>query len=315
MKKLIVFITIMLIYSSVGFAEGSGLVTSQSKGSNDFYTVKTIQNVDAKGEKLNDLTRSVNSKLYMDEMKIDENHISFKGNLSFANDTTPFNLEGSLFQSRHSNKIVIGELRDTTDNFTVLHFSIDSRENKELGVLFNRGKKDIKSNLVKLYLLNNGNRDLTYLELEQPAFLDKSIYDARFDVSHLEVAPFSEENWYAKFLEPISHEVVEEDASLEDNFSIMNTTQAIIRNRTYTLHYKVLGEDVYEYIRVQHYVSYEDRPPTENPWYIKMQVLRKWSQSTLSDYNGEDSNMRIGKYNDTIIRAKTSDDEAFNQQG
>lgn len=298
MRKITVIVMIvMMFFGSVSLVAASKNVETD----NSFLRGTTVLEVDSKGQKLKDVKARRTSKLFISESSIEDTVIELEGKLQLQLTEKPFHITGELFKSSKSDERVVGELKDELGNFQVIHFSIDS--NPKNTFMFNKNLKNSKGNLLKLYLLDKDNRNFTFIEVDNSKLLEGTTYSDPIAKDDLEVVSFDEEHWYVKFLKPVKKEIIE-DSGVND-INIMGNTQTINKYRIYSLSYEVVGGTATENIRVGHYLAYDDRPSGDFDWDTKLYIDKKWTTSDVDDWNGNDSNMKVGYYLPSKIKAVT----------
>ncbi|TCK97973.1 hypothetical protein EDC19_0379 [Natranaerovirga hydrolytica] len=178
--------------------------------------VGVLEDLSLDGQDYNDATG--NSEMEIVDITVEDSYIIIEGNYiektnnENKSNAIPFLLEGEVYRSSFRENVYISKLKDSLDNFDVVHFSINGdifnvKGNYdflefELSKQFEKGfetqKNDKKVNdatsLMSLYLMNDS-RDFIFMEelininLNLPA------------LESLPEAPKEEEFWYGKIVE------------------------------------------------------------------------------------------------------------------
>lgn len=144
------------------------------------------------------LNASSNSNLHISSISINATTVSIKGTESQGGNSTPFDLQGSLFRSPISGRI-FGNLKDSTGHFQVVRFEFAQNAKKDLFI-----NKSISGPGLAIYLKKLGTRDFSFFESP----LDKYVSSSQVRQLFTEFNQFPKNNsysaasWMAKLFKP-----------------------------------------------------------------------------------------------------------------
>ncbi|UFJ38883.1 hypothetical protein LOK74_12385 [Brevibacillus humidisoli] len=305
MKKSIalLFTTIALV-SSLATTPLAKAETDTFSAAEEVLAARTYYNLDDKGQDLS-AGNHQESKISFSEMSVSKSDVQLTGEIAYSNDErVPFSLSGTLGKAEKTDDLIIGDLVDNSGNFEVIHFGLDRSPDKSIVIdQKKRGNKPI----LKLYLLKQGTRDLTVLEVDVP----KSIkYKELFDnVKSFKQAEYSDQFWYHKIFKPTeAKELGANEARLvsEEDDVVIASLQNDSETRYYQYSYNISGCSIYEDFYVKHYLEGPKEITTSDEFTSKMYVTHEETWSLDCDsMNSDETGMHIGYYDPTIIQAYT----------
>ncbi|MFE4573039.1 hypothetical protein [Paenibacillus chitinolyticus] len=257
----------------------------------------TVYNLDSKGAKLSQL--DANSKAVFKNVEITTSKLLLSGNLVNGK---LFDLQGTIKKSENSNAdLLVGDLKDSLNNFEVIYFGIDRASNSSLTL--NKNKFKGGEDVLKLYLLEKGTRNLTIIETTGLNNLFSA--DLLFSQQDsLDIIDHANQFWYAKILQGT------DIPSFEPQGVVSGKS-----DRPYNISYSVGGGNIYEEMVIRHYIEGPTSLDTSGGTFTtKMYVLsqRTWSY----DYSGLDSNssnFQVGYFTDTRVDSWTDPGDAIRQ--
>lgn len=330
MKKFLpMLFSIILIFTNVSFASDNHNMNTKY---HQEYHAKTFENLDIQGKNITDKLED-NTKLIFDSFKIELSEVDLSGYVELNKiKNKPFNIKGVLKKSKENNNVIVAEVKDTFNNYEVIHLGID--KNAKDNIIIDRRKfnKNNSSNKVvfKLYLLEKGTRNFITLEIINPKFLKSDELFTKFN--ELDTIDHIDEYWYAKIIQPISEEGFEVRSGLRpisgdiaDNYKIKENIEPVEMNSIYTTSstgqmvahqsdycyrftYEVGGGLIYEDFVVRRLVYGPDIMPTQGFYYSMIKVLDEetWS-ATVPGVNSTDTNTRLGYISPTRIDGGTAE--------
>ncbi|WP_417204732.1 hypothetical protein [Acetoanaerobium sticklandii] len=206
--------------------------------------------------------------------------VSIKGNMK----KIPFILEGELKKIDTSNDIIVGELVDKSDNFEVIHFSINNNSDKFLSASGNKYNYET----INIYLQFKGTRDFIFAELKLPNNLANTNLFERTE--SLKLFNAADLFWYAKIINPSKV-----NTNNQDNASDLASTrgasiQSKIDQDYHTFTYNWVGEQYTEYVYVNNILEY----PGDASDFRATAIIKKYYSWTKNDRTGS-----IVSYNTT----------------
>lgn len=239
------------------------------------YNGYIVNNLDQYGNKLSDKSQHKKIQMELKNINVTSSSIEITGNVLNDN-ATPFDLVGSLYKSKSSNKRVIGKLTDKDGNFNVVNFTIDNDPANSF--FFDKNLNTSADVIAKLYLMDN-NRNFMYFEIANPEFLQNTLYSSSIEAQNLPISETAEELWYAKIIKPFKKDVKREEGKnpvndpVNSSMIVAGTMKTSSYNKTYTYQYNVAGVIVTETFVVNHYLSAPSSIVTQGQWYAKLSVL------------------------------------------
>lgn len=251
-------------------------------------------------------------------MNVNGDSIIINGFVGSASVRNKFNISGSLFKSENSNNLIIGELIDKAGNYEVIYFGISTKPEEVLVVDDSRRNEFIeKEFLASLYLRNNHNNQVYFIEMNPAEFINRNIV--------LKITPLLKtsdrinEFWYIKLLKPISFREFELQPADDESGIIRpaydpSDPYHTYRDITYEYNYNVMGALVTEKMTLRHYIDGPSAIYSQGAFTAKLMVVH---ESTfcydIPMLNSNDSYMSIGVYGDTTIEAYTAPGDYFQQ--
>lgn len=277
---------------------------------------KTYLDLDPKGKDLNE-DNYEETTVSIEKMEVKRSKITIEGALSYDDEESTFSLSGELKSGNKSNRILVGNLEDKNDNFDVIHFSIDSENDRTITLDKKKGEKVKKNNevLLKLYLMKKGTRDFTVIEVENPKFIDSKLFKV---TDKLESAEHRDQYWYSKILEPEIEIIEEEDTPKNISADGEFSTMALQSHGITTVHkfrYEVAGDTWTEKFNTRRTIEGPDRISSSGEFVVKFYVTEE--ETSYEDRYGDvyivddETSTAIGRFGDTIVQGWVESDEVI----
>ncbi|AZK45160.1 hypothetical protein [Paenibacillus lentus] len=204
----------------------------------------TIFDLDEYGKQLEDVSAGSQTEIYIDDYFFSDSSVKLHGTVFTAKDEKTFNLEGTLKKADYTNTLIVGNLVDTSGNYDVIFFGIDSAPNSN--ITLNYGQYSDNDTLLKLYLLEKGTRNFTVVE----STIDNStlnLSEQFNNVSELNQGEYTDIFWFSKILNPIKSS----ESSPIAKFAVTSG----VSDKTYSLSYAIGVGTVNEEMVVRTYVE------------------------------------------------------------
>lgn len=264
----------------------------------------TIFDLDEYGKQLEDVSAGRKTEINIDDYFISDSSVKLHGTVLTTKDEKTFNLEGTLKKADYTDTLIVGNLVDTSGNYDVIFFGIDSAPNSN--ITLNYGQYNDNDILLKLYLLEKGTRDFTVIE----SAIDNSVLDLseQFNnVSELNQGEYTDIFWFSKILAPIK--------SYESNPIATFALSSGVSDKTYSLSYSIGVGSVNEEIVVRTYVEGPTSISGDGLFTTKIYPLSTRTYSTqVPNVNSNTSNFEIGVSQDTVLEAYTDPGDVFRYQ-
>lgn len=321
-KIVVLFLVFALISGNFVFASDFGVTKSGNEYIVDRLDAVTVKDLDSEGRDLNpknsrdDKTKYISSKIVDTKINVNNNQITFEGNLK-KNEEIPFNLQGELKKPHnHKRDIIIGDLVDATGNFEVIFFAIDRNPEQNVTANFKNilNKRQDNEDILKIYLREKETRNLTVVEVINPIGTQQT--DMLFEnIEGLSVADFHDQNWYIKMLKPIKKYKSESPVEATEMRTLTSVETADSAIKNYTVIYEAVGVEVTEFMKVYFELAGLDVFNGESNYttVIKIQDQSTFSTPYTDYYNSGDTSFHIGKTATTDSKVVVEDNVRVKQ--
>lgn len=226
-----------------------------------------------------------------DSFNLQEAYLELSGEVRYANTTYPLRLTGLFYASslgQPGDKV--GELVDTTGNFVILHAALRHNPTPEFFSSNGVASAATEQNVLFLYLLRNGSREVTVIEaaVNQPDLDNLATQLLQVD---LKPAALGGDYWQYRLFTAVA-----DATTVEESDQVMAAAVQDSDVRVYAERYNVTPSCWVTYnIRFQAYSSGpSDIGRGAAEFNHELNLLRKWTDSNCALYRKEDSPYRLG---------------------
>lgn len=264
MKKILsLLLSVTLILSFAPRNTANAEEASQTKTLNAF----TVNNMSLdNGEAEQQSIRSmVDNKVDLKVNYFDISNNMINLNLTLDN-SEDLSFSGELKKTYASpDKIIVGNLAETSGKYDVLHFSINRGAQEFISVTGNKYDFDT----LNVYLQEKGTRNFTFgeIKIEDPAKIDQLFSN----VNNLNKFENKELLWYQNVVQPLS---IDEKDTVPSTYSVRATVKEQRSQKQFILNYKWGGLQQADFVYVNHILTY---PSTNSDRQVTATIQKYYS--------------------------------------
>lgn len=252
MKKILLSLLTFALLMPLSITSAEEVISTEEN--NTFYVHDLSLDISTAQEQTIKASKNNKIKFDLTSMDVSAANISLQANLN----DEPIQFAGTLKRTYVSpDKIVVGELNETSGKYEVIHFSINRSVNEFVSVLGN----EQKTPTINLYLKEKGTRNFIFTEIQVPSNFDLSdLFDRTNTFEQFDSADLL---WYKKVVEPTSISQKEIIPPKDGMTAQASVVKEIKSRKNYALSYNWQGSNMVDFLTLDHIISYDSQNPGE----------------------------------------------------